>query len=160
MPIFLAMFVQNAVFKYFCKKEKLLPGTVHNRQKADYTLIIVRLLINQSISSSLFFCYSSTKKATVRWVQVIMQWRIFRKNENVYKGQNKLGTNLMILWRRANARNVRLYYPYWQYTNHFIFRFTSLLCLCSTLLLLLFYRYTCSQNCRQKQPYNHFENPS
>ena len=27
------------------------------------------------------------------------------------------------LWRRANARNVRLYYPYWQYTDHFIFRF-------------------------------------
>ena len=27
------------------------------------------------------------------------------------------------LWRRANARNVRLYYPYWQYTDLFIFRF-------------------------------------
>ena len=28
------------------------------------------------------------------------------------------------LWRRANARNVRLYryYPYWQYTNLFIFQ--------------------------------------
>ena len=37
------------------------------------------------------------------------------------------------LWRRANARNVRLYYPYWQYTNLFIFRFVSLLCLRSTL---------------------------
>ena len=30
------------------------------------------------------------------------------------------------LWRRANARNVRLYYPYWQYTDLFIFRFVSL----------------------------------
>ena len=29
------------------------------------------------------------------------------------------------LWRRANARNVRLYYPYRQYTNLFIFRFVS-----------------------------------
>ena len=27
------------------------------------------------------------------------------------------------LWRRANARSVRLYYPYWQYTNSFIFWF-------------------------------------
>ena len=27
------------------------------------------------------------------------------------------------LWRRANAWNVRLYYPYWQYTDIFIFRF-------------------------------------
>ena len=40
------------------------------------------------------------------------------------------------LWRRANARNVRLYYPYWQYTNLFIFPFVSLLCLGSTLRLL------------------------
>ena len=41
------------------------------------------------------------------------------------------------LWRRANARNVRLYYPYWQYTDLFIFRFVSLLCLRSTLRLFL-----------------------
>ena len=34
---------------------------------------------------------------------------------------------------RANARNVRLYYPYWQHTNFFIFRFVFLLCLRSTL---------------------------
>ena len=25
------------------------------------------------------------------------------------------------LWRRANARNVRLYYPYWQYTDLFLY---------------------------------------
>ena len=30
------------------------------------------------------------------------------------------------LWRRANAGNVRLYYPYWRYTNFFIFRFHQL----------------------------------
>ena len=35
----------------------------------------------------------------------------------------------------ANARNVRPYYPYWQYTDLFIFRFVSLLCLRSTLRL-------------------------
>ena len=35
----------------------------------------------------------------------------------------------------SSARNVRLYYPYWQYTDLFIFRFVSLLCLCSTLRL-------------------------
>ena len=40
------------------------------------------------------------------------------------------------LWRRANARNARLYYSYWQYTDLFIFRFVSLLCLRSTLRLL------------------------
>ena len=40
---------------------------------------------------------------------------------------------LVFLWRRANDRNVRLYYPYWQYTDLFIFPFVSLLCLRSTL---------------------------
>ena len=39
------------------------------------------------------------------------------------------------LWRRANVRNVRLYYPYRRYTNLFIFRFVSLLSLRSTLRL-------------------------
>ena len=29
---------------------------------------------------------------------------------------------MVSLWRRANARNVRLHYPYWQYTDLFIFR--------------------------------------
>ena len=38
--------------------------------------------------------------------------------------------SLVSLWRR-----VRLYYPYWQYTNLFIFRFVSLLWLRSTLRL-------------------------
>ena len=41
----------------------------------------------------------------------------------------------VFLWRRANARNVRPYYPYWQYTDLFIFLFVSLLCLRSTLRL-------------------------
>ena len=37
--------------------------------------------------------------------------------------------------RRANARNVRPHYPHWQYTDLFIFRFVSILCLRSTLRL-------------------------
>ena len=43
------------------------------------------------------------------------------------------------LWQKANARNVRLYYPYWQYTDLFIFRFVSSLCLRSTLRLFCLY---------------------
>ena len=39
------------------------------------------------------------------------------------------------LGRKTNARNVRLYYPYWQYTDLSIFRFVSLLCIRSTLRL-------------------------
>ena len=34
-------------------------------------------------------------------------------------------TNLVSLWRRANDRNVRLYYLYWQYTDIFIFQFVK-----------------------------------
>ena len=41
------------------------------------------------------------------------------------------------LWRRTDPRNVRLYYQYWQYSNLFIFRFVSLLCLRNTLRLWL-----------------------
>ena len=33
------------------------------------------------------------------------------------------------VWRTANARNVRVYYPYWQFTNIFTFWFVSLLSL-------------------------------
>ena len=47
------------------------------------------------------------------------------------------------LWRNANALNVRLYYPYWKYTNVFIF--LSLLCPCSTLRLFQF--KSCSLIC-------------
>ena len=39
---------------------------------------------------------------------------------------NRNYIKLVSLWRRANARNVRLYYPYWQYTILFIFRFVYL----------------------------------
>ena len=31
---------------------------------------------------------------------------------------------------RANARNVRLYYPYWQYTDLFMLRFLLYICVC------------------------------
>ena len=36
---------------------------------------------------------------------------------------------------KGQCSNVRLYYPYWQYADLFIFRFVSLLCLRSTLRL-------------------------
>ena len=46
---------------------------------------------------------------------------------------SQIGSECLVLYlfsvslgRTANARNVRLYYPYWQYTDPFIFRFESL----------------------------------
>ena len=62
------------------------------------------------------------------------------------------------LWRRANARNVsnvRLFYPHWQYSNLFIFRFVSLLCLSCTLRLLRSKRWT-SFISTVHQPFNIF----
>ena len=51
-----------------------------------------------------------------------------RQREIEKKKKKKKGWNFFFisLWRRANARNVRLYYLYWQYTDLFIFRFVSL----------------------------------
>ena len=40
------------------------------------------------------------------------------------------------LWRRANARNVRLYYPYWQYNDHFIFRFIYIFNRCEHIIVI------------------------
>ena len=59
-------------------------------------------------------------------------------------------------WRRANARNVRPYYPYWQYTDHFIFRFVSLLCLRSTLRLF----HTCMFSYHNHYNNNHLKKHS
>ena len=50
------------------------------------------------------------KKVGVRWP--------FVREKHV-----SLQREYVSLWRRAYARNVRLYYPYRQYTNLFIFRF-------------------------------------
>ena len=44
----------------------------------------------------------------------------------------------VFLWRRANARNVRLCYPY---TNHFIFRFVSQRCCIDLYLILRLFNY-------------------
>ena len=44
----------------------------------------------------------------------------------------RLATHVLTaLWRRASARNVRPYYPYWQYTDLFRFRFV-----CSIMFVL------------------------
>ena len=73
------------------------------------------------------------------WPNSVSLWRRAEFYVSLTKGQimflSDEGPNYVSLWRRANARNVRLYYPYWQYTNLFIFRFVSLLCIRSTLRL-------------------------
>ena len=68
-------------------------------------------------------------KVSVTWLSVL------------YKFTQFIYLFSVSLWQRANARNVRLYYPYWQYTDLFIFRFVSSLCLRSTLRLFCLYIY-------------------
>ena len=57
---------------------------------------------------------------------------------------------------KANARNVRPYYPYWQYIDLFIFRFVSLLCLRSTLRLF----HTCMFSYHNHYNNNHLKKHS
>ena len=75
-----------------------------------------------------------------RWIRMLCDSSNLHKQKLVKPngGREKSGTKkwrsrtsgwVSILRRRTNARNVRLYYPYWQYTDLFIFRFV-ILCLC------------------------------
>ena len=44
----------------------------------------------------------------------------------IHKKKNNFFSSVS-LWRRANARNIRLYYPYWQYIHLFVFRFVPII---------------------------------
>ena len=57
---------------------------------------------------------------------------------NTFTSEGDCFFQAVSLWRRANARNVRPYSPYWQYTDLSIFRFVSLLCLRSTLYVYIY----------------------
>ena len=46
-------------------------------------------------------------------------------NQSASLSKQETNQSHVSLWRRAYARNVRLYYPYRKYTNLFIFRFQS-----------------------------------
>ena len=88
------------------------------------------------------FCSLTWGKGGGAWIGAI-QFPISSPIQNKVKilrhtqDSQKLTTFIktISLWRRDNARNVRLYYPYWQYTDLFIFRFVSPLCLRSRLRL-------------------------
>ena len=54
-------------------------------------------------------------------LHIIMRTQRHRQSRDTNRNI-KIGESVS-LWRRANARNVRLSNPYWQYTDLFIFRF-------------------------------------
>ena len=81
----------------------------------------------------------------IKFIKVPLSWLGILHIYNIWNPVIRIAIYLVVwkfylrgrfgCWRRANARNVRLYYPYWQYTDLFIFRFVSLLYLRSTLRL-------------------------
>ena len=83
----------------------------------------------------------------IKFIKVPLSWLGILHIYNIWNPVIRIAIYLVVwkfylrgrfgCWRRANARNVRLYYPYWQYTDLFIFRFVSLLYLRSTLRLYL-----------------------
>ena len=80
----------------------------------DYELLMAKLKVHES----------KYKKGCV------MSIRIVKSNVSSIGWPSSERIRVPVsFWRRANARNVRLYYPYRQYTNLFIFQFVSLLCL-------------------------------
>ena len=77
------------------------------------------------VSRTLFRYKSKYKKVGVLPIRI--------EKSNVWSiGSSSERNREQSLWQRANARNVRLFYPYWQYTDLFIFRFVSKLHLYST----------------------------
>ena len=83
------------------------------------------------VDQSIYTYISRYKKVGVLTIRIV--------KSNVQSVGPSSERNRVPLQRRANAQNVRLYYPYWQYTNLFIFRFVSLLSLRSTLRLFHLY---------------------
>ena len=78
------------------------------------------------------------------YIREIIMWQSGERIKCIirckYKFTRFLNLFSVSLWRKANARNVRPYYPYRQYTDLFIFRFVSLLCLPLRRTLRLYYK--------------------
>ena len=91
--------------------------------KVRWLVINTNVMLIYAIKFSITWIYSFFEQSVLILVKVI---------------EDNLEKIWFSLWRRANVRNIRLYYPYWLYTDHFIFRFVSLLCLRSTLCLFQF----------------------
>ena len=56
---------------------------------------------------------------------ILLFWKLNRYIDYMRISYRSEGYGSVSLWRRANARNVSLYYRYWEFTNLFIFRFSK-----------------------------------
>ena len=75
-------------------------------------------------------CYQNNATAEKEAFDDVIGKQIWRRNSTNVPTGDKLA---FLSDEGPTARNVRLFYPYRQYTDLFIFRFVSLLCLRSTL---------------------------
>ena len=94
-----------------------------------YHILIMSLAVRNKEGD---YCFKLSRLTTLLLLlsRILPRSRIRLKSLSVLKSLSISKSVLVSLWRRVNARNV------WLYTNLFIFRFVSLLCLSSTLHLL------------------------
>ena len=87
-----------------------------------YTRIINKPYVNTCVCTYVFMIrvYICTMYVYIRMYVYVCIWKVSQSGE---VNQSSIAP----LWRRANARNVRLYYPYRQHTDLFIFLSVSLL---------------------------------
>ena len=128
-------------FSLHVSKARLTYIRSYNMLYFSACFIELRFILNRfafltsslSKARQLLYCLFDKKKGSFRYfskyetVGVLPIWIV---KSNVSSVGSSSERN-----RRANALNVRLYYPSWQYTNLFILRFVSLLRLPSTLRL-------------------------
>ena len=79
--------------------------------------------------------YSSVQYSSIKWSVYCQYGQYSLTFRALALRQRETGENRFSLTKGQCSKR-QTYYPYWQYTDHFIFRFVSLLCLRSTLRLL------------------------
>ena len=116
-------FVSNE--KYYCSKARLPRRCPHNSPNSltKHPLLLFSGLSHVRHLSTVREHLSSLIQPTVFEEDEITKEGLTNERwSELYKNGKVFNATRVSLWRRANARNVRLYYPYWQYTDHFIFR--------------------------------------
>ena len=92
----------------------------------DYTIRIGSTPTFFHFDLCLYSALRSTEVVGLGWSEkkTLFKNSLFHNKRSVLRRQSR-DTNPGPSSEGANARNVRLYYPYWQYTDLFIFRFVS-----------------------------------
>ena len=114
---------------------KIIHVYLHGICFLNFFFYILKVEISVKVVSSQWnypptFSYYKSKYKMVGVLPIrIVQSNVSRIGPSSERNRKHFSVSL---WRGANTRNVRLYYPHWQYTDLFIFRFVSLLMLRTT----------------------------